>query len=98
MVCCVAVSWVKPLAGCFKLSTDASLLHRQGFGCGLLRDHEGKLVFVFCKEFGNAHVLLAEALALCYELQICEELLMETFEVEVDLEVLVHLVNSISLA
>ena len=77
-----------------KLNTYASQVNQQRSGGGLLRDHSGSFVFAFCKEFGDVDVLMAEALVLLHGLHICYERGFTTLVLKVDLEVLVHLVES----
>lgn len=90
----MAVHWEKPMFGTLKLKTDASVCQGRGFGGGILRDHEGKLVFAFYKEFGDMDVITAEACSLLTGLIICKDRGLQHLQVEVDSEVLVRLVNS----
>lgn len=57
-----------------RLNTDASVVRGKAAGGGLLRDSEGRLIFEFYKEFGEASVLLAEGLSLYTGLQMCWDL------------------------
>ncbi|CDP19416.1 unnamed protein product [Coffea canephora] len=77
-----------------KLNTDASVVGSRASGGGLLRDHSGKLIFSFSKEFGDVQVLQAEASALSYGLQICISKRFRKVLVEVDSKVLVSLIHS----
>lgn len=81
-----------------KLNTDASVRQGRAAGGGLLRDHEGKLVFAFYKEFGEADVLMAETLSLYHGLRLCQERGVRSPQVEVDSAVLVGLISSDALA
>ena len=63
-------------------------------GGGLVRDHVGKLVVAYYKEFEESDVISAEALALLHGLEICVERSFQSLQVEVDSEVLVQLVSS----
>lgn len=67
------VAWVRPAAQFFKLNTDSSVISSRAFGSGLVCSSEGKVIFSFYKEFGEASVLLAEALALLFGLNLCFE-------------------------
>ena len=51
-----AVAWDKPPFGVLKLNSDASVIHGQAKGGGLLRDCHGKLVFAYYKELGEQDV------------------------------------------
>ena len=51
------VSWKRPPFQYVKLNTDVSVVHGRGAGGGLLRDHEGKVIFAFYKEFGETESL-----------------------------------------
>ncbi|XP_027174266.1 uncharacterized protein LOC113773861 [Coffea eugenioides] len=82
----ISVSWLKPLLGFVKLNSDASVVEEVASGRGLLRDHDGNLIFAFYKEFGAAEVLLAEDLALLHGLRLCKEKGYIALQVEVDLE------------
>ena len=70
----------------------------QAFGGGILRDHEGKMVFAFHKVLGAAEVLTAECLSLVHGLQLCRERNLEAFQVEVDSQALVQLIQSNAVA
>ncbi|XP_071905811.1 uncharacterized protein [Coffea arabica] len=80
----VAVAWKRPPLQFVKLNTDASVSRGQGTGGGLLRDHEGKVIFAFHKEFGETDVLTTESLALLHGLQLCSMAFRGRLLVEVD--------------
>ena len=42
-----AAAWIWPSLGSFKLTTDASLMNGRPSGGGLVRGHEGRLIFAF---------------------------------------------------
>lgn len=85
-------SWA--FLGRWKLNTDASVSSTRCSGGGLLRDHEGRLVFAFYKEFGDCDVLMAEALALLHGLQQCVARGYLHLDIEVDSQSLVSLLSS----
>ncbi|XP_027103135.1 uncharacterized protein [Coffea arabica] len=90
----VPVSWEKPSPGHLKLNTDASVLIGKAAGGGVLRDHDGRVISAYYKEFGDLGVLEAEAQALLEGLQMCAERETGALTVESDSKVLVQLVNS----
>ncbi|XP_027171546.1 uncharacterized protein LOC113771125 [Coffea eugenioides] len=90
----VAVSWKRPQPPLFKLNTNASVSQGRATGGGILRDSSGRVVFAFYKEFGDTKVLTAEGLALLQGLQFCQERQVQGLLVEVDSQVLVHLIQS----
>ncbi|XP_027171647.1 uncharacterized protein LOC113771242 [Coffea eugenioides] len=92
------VAWVKPLAHYLKLNTDASVTATGAFGGGVVRSNEGKMIFAFYKEFGEASVVHAEALALLAGLTYCQERHLTGVRVESDSEALVRMVASEALA
>ncbi|XP_027178018.1 uncharacterized protein LOC113777177 [Coffea eugenioides] len=89
----ISVSWLKPPLGTLKLNSDASMVEGVASGGGLIRNHEGNLIFTFYKEFGVADVLLAEGLALLHGLQLYKEKGYSSFHTEVDSESLASLVK-----
>jgi len=93
-----AVSWLPPAAGWYKLNTDASVRDTSASGDGVLRDHSGKVVFAFYKEFGELDVLAAEAAALEHGLQLCGSRGYLPLIIEVDSQILVQLINAIGRA
>ena len=56
--------WKPPPQDVVKLNIDARVARGIVAGGGLLRDHEGNLIFAFYKEFGQVDVLIAKGLAL----------------------------------
>ena len=66
------MAWRWPAHSFVKLNTDSNVLQGHAYGGGLLRDHEGRLIFAYYKEFGEADVLMAESLSLLYGLRICK--------------------------
>ncbi|XP_071928141.1 uncharacterized protein [Coffea arabica] len=88
------VSWEKLPPGGFKLNTDASVLHGRAAGGGVLRDHCGRVIFAYYKEFGELDVLEAEAQSFRDDLHICANWAVCTLTVESESKVLVQLVNS----
>ncbi|CDP18110.1 unnamed protein product [Coffea canephora] len=90
----VPVSWEKPSLGWVKLNTDASVLHGKAAGGGVLRDHCGRVIFAFYKEFGEMDVLEAEAQSLLEGLRMCADRAVGALTVESNSNVLVHLVRS----
>ena len=68
----------------FKLNTDASVIFAWAFGGGILRTHNGKLVFAFYKEFGEVDVLIFEALSLLWGLKLCQERGVREFTMKTD--------------
>ncbi|XP_071916306.1 uncharacterized protein [Coffea arabica] len=57
-------------------------------GDGLVRNHQGEVIFAFYKEFGDVDVLAAESLSLLFGLTLCVQSGMDGFAVEVDSAVL----------
>ena len=64
----------------------------------ILRDHNGELIFTFYKEFGDVDVLIAESLSLMHGLLLCQDRDCNHLLMEMDYEVLVHMVCSGALA
>ena len=64
------VSWEKPPMGRLKLNSDASVINGKAAGGGVLRDHWGRVVWAYYKEFGDLDVLAAEARSLLFGLQL----------------------------
>lgn len=87
------IRWVKPLEGDLKLNTDASVRDGVAYGGGVLRDHNGDVVWAFYKEFGDISILEAETRALMFGLSIALEREAFGLLVEVDSKVLVSLVE-----
>nr|XP_027100424.1 uncharacterized protein LOC113719415 [Coffea arabica] len=94
----VVRSWLPSPKGAVKLNTDASVTRGKVSGGGFLRDHEGKLIFAFYKEFGDVDVLTAESLALLHGLLFCDRGRAQRLLVEVDSAGLVQLLDSGTLA
>ncbi|XP_027184008.1 uncharacterized protein LOC113782315 [Coffea eugenioides] len=94
----VSVSWGRPSPGSLKLNTDASVMQNVAVGDGLVRNHQGEVIFAFYKEFGDVDILATESLSLLFGLILCVQKGMFGFAVEVDLVVLVKLILSNSLA
>ena len=92
------VSWEKPLTGWLKLNSDASVINGKAAGGGVLRDHWGRVVWAYYKEFGDLDVLAAEAQSLLFGLQLCVERGVSSLIVESDSRVLVQLVGSKALS
>nr|XP_027103148.1 uncharacterized protein LOC113724443 [Coffea arabica] len=67
------VSWEKPPTGWLKLNSDASVINGKAAGGGVLRDHWGRVVWAYYKEFGDLDVLATEAQSLLFGLQLCVE-------------------------
>ncbi|XP_071928034.1 uncharacterized protein [Coffea arabica] len=92
------VSWEKPPTGWLKLNSDASVINGKAAGGGVLRDHWGRVVWAYYKEFGDLDVLAAEAQSLLFSLQLCVERGVSSLIVESDSRVLVQLVGSKALS
>ena len=84
----------KPPPGWFKLNTDASVIHGRASGGGVVRDHCGRVIFAYYREFGELDVLEAEAQSFRDDLHICANWAVCTLTVESESKVLVQLVNS----
>ena len=67
-----SIAWAPPPFNAVKLNTDASVSPSRAYGGGIIRNHDGQLVFAFYKEFGEVNVLLAKALALWWGLRFCQ--------------------------
>ncbi|XP_027127811.1 uncharacterized protein [Coffea arabica] len=93
----LVISWKRPLQGAVKLNTDASVSKGKASGGGLLRDHEGKLIFAFYKEIWEVDVLMAKSLALLHGLQLYKRTRVQNLLVEVDSAGLVQLLETRSL-
>lgn len=59
-----SIAWMLLSPHMVKLNTDASVSPAGASGGGILRDHDGRLVFAFYKGFGYVTVVMVEALAL----------------------------------
>lgn len=92
------VAWDRPPPLMVKLNTDACVKSSRACCGGLARSCEGKVIFAFYKEFGEANVLLVEDLALLWGLQLCLDRGLLGFAAEVDSKTLVLLVKSGTLA
>ncbi|XP_071914127.1 uncharacterized protein [Coffea arabica] len=84
----------KPPPGWFKLNTDASVIHGRASGGGVVRDHCGRVIFAYYREFGELDVLEAEVQSLREGQAMCAARAVCTLIVESDSKVLVQLVNS----
>nr|XP_027066108.1 uncharacterized protein LOC113691976 [Coffea arabica] len=80
--------------GWLKLNFDASVLNGRAAGGGVLRDHWGRVVWAYYKEFGDLDVLTAEAQSLLVGLKLCPDCGVSSVIVESDSKVVVHLVVS----
>nr|XP_027122655.1 uncharacterized protein LOC113739586 [Coffea arabica] len=89
-----AVAWSRPPLYKLKLNTNASVSGARAAGGGLVRDHTGRLVFAFYKEFGEVDTLTVEALSLWHGLLHCRDRNLSDLLVEVDSEALVRLLQS----
>nr|XP_027098809.1 uncharacterized protein LOC113718088 [Coffea arabica] len=94
----VVTFWRPPPQGAVKLNTDDRVARKKVAGGGLLRDHKGRLIFAFHKEFGEVDVLTAESLALLQRLLFCNRGRVQRLLVEVDSEGLVRLLDPGGLA
>lgn len=74
------------------MNIDTSVVNGVASGGGLLRDHEGKLIFAFYKDFGQQEVLYAEALSLLHGLSLCQQKGLQFVMVEVDSSLVIHLI------
>lgn len=88
----IPVAWRRPACPFVKLNTNVSVTQGRAYGGGLLRDHEGHLIFAFYKELGEIDVLLAKSLSLLHGLQLCKDKRVDNLLVEVDSENLVRLI------
>ncbi|XP_027171434.1 uncharacterized protein LOC113771000 [Coffea eugenioides] len=88
------VAWIKPPSPVLKLNTDACVTAAGAFGGGVVRSSEGKMIFAFYKEFGEASVVHAEALAVLTGLLHCQEMRLTRVRAESDSLALVQMVNS----
>lgn len=86
----IMVSWIKPTLGRYKLNTDGSCLQENGKigGGGILRDHQGSIIFAFDSpsSFGTNNI--AELKAAVYGLEWCEQHGYKDIVLEVDSELL----------
>ena len=69
----MAIAWVKPPLGQFKLNSDANVFNGHAFDGGLVRTHKGKLVFTYYKKLGDCIVVLTEAYSLLHGLHVCKK-------------------------
>ena len=90
------VSWNKPRLGTYKLNTDGSALQNSGKigGGGILRDHQGKILYAFSLPFGVCTNNTTEIKAALYGLDWCEQHGYKNIELEVDSELLYKWINN----
>ena len=69
----IMVSWNKPIVGTYKLNTDGSTIHNTGKtgGGGILRDHQGNLIYAFAIPIDFGANNFAEIQAALYGLSWC---------------------------
>ena len=93
----VLVRWNKPNLGNYKLNTDGSALQNSNKigGGGILRDHQGKIVYAFSIPFGFGTNNIAEIKAALYGLEWCEQHGYKRVELEVDSELLCNWIKNI---
>lgn len=92
----VLVSWNKPGLGTYKLNTDGSALQNSGKigGGGILRDHQGKIVYAFSLPFGFGTNNIAEIKAALYGLEWCDQHGYKRVELEVDSQLLCNWIKN----
>ena len=90
------VSWRKPDDGIYKINTDGSALQESGNigGGGIVRDHQGNLIYAFSLPFGLGTNNIAEIKAALYGLDWCEQHGYKSIELEVDSELLCKWINN----
>ncbi|XP_069152146.1 uncharacterized protein [Solanum lycopersicum] len=86
----VIVSWKKPALDIYKLNTDGSALNTSFKigGGGILRDHQGQIVYAFSIPFGCGTNNIAEIKAALYGLEWCADHGYKRVELEIDSELL----------
>ena len=84
------VKWERPPEGLHKLNTDGSAKHNTGQigGGGILRDHQGKLIYAFAIPLGFGTNNFAEIQAALHGLQWCQQHGFKKIILEVDSELL----------
>nr|XP_010313000.1 uncharacterized protein LOC104644619 [Solanum lycopersicum] len=92
----VLVRWNKPVLGTHKLNTHGSAIQNSGKigGGGILRDHQGKIVYAFSLPFGFGTNNIAEIKAALYGLEWCEKHGYKRVELEVDSELLYNWIKN----
>ncbi|XP_010314385.1 uncharacterized protein [Solanum lycopersicum] len=92
----VMVSWNKPELGTYKLNTGGSALQNSGKigGGGILRNHQGKIVYAFSLPLGFGTNNIAEIKASLYGLDWSEQHGYKNIELEVDSELLCNWINN----
>ena len=90
------VSWIKPTLGSYKLNTDGSCLQETGKigGGGILRDHQGSIIFAFTSPFGFGTNNIEELKAAVYGLEWCEQHGYKDIVLEVDSELLSNWISN----
>ena len=93
----IMVSWNKPTVGTYKLNTDGSTIHNTGQtgGGGILRDHQGNLIYAFSIPFGFGTNKFAEIQVALYGISWCVQHGYKNIILEVDSELLSKWINNI---
>ena len=89
------LQWKTPTAGKYKLNTDGSTLHNSGKtgGGGILRDHQGNLIYAFSLSFGIGTNNFAELKAVQYGMDWCEQHGYKYIVLEIDSELVYKWIN-----
>ena len=90
------VYWVKPSANWFKLNTDGASRGNPGIAGagGILRNHQGQVIFAFHKSLGVTSNINAELQALQTGLELCLHHGVQNIWIEVDATAIISLIAS----
>ena len=90
------VGWKKPLEGMYKLNTDGSAIQDSGKigGGGIVRDHQGKIIYAFSLPLGLGTNNTAKLKSALYGLDWCEQHGYKCIEMEVDSELVCKWINN----
>ncbi|XP_077231933.1 uncharacterized protein LOC143868422 [Tasmannia lanceolata] len=91
-----AFSWIKPLQGCFKTNSNASLDKEGGGIGGVIRDNNGFLVSMFSANVEVEDILALEIHAVLEGLQLAAFLGIDKIWMEVDSKSAADVINGIS--
>ena len=91
-----SIRWERLYCNWFKLNTDGSALGNPGTagGGGILRSDSGLWIQAFSRSIGKTTSFLAELWALRDGLIVCLNLRISAFEVEIDAQAVVELMNN----
>lgn len=90
------VSWNRPREGIYKFNTDGSAIQETGKigGGGILRDHQGKIIYSFSVLFCFGTNNIAELKEALYGLEWCQQHGYKNIDLEVDSTLLCNWINN----